>query len=379
MPIMLAFAFIAIALITPALIYGIQQNNQMMIGLVAARQMRDVTHAAKGYITMYAATIEGTATATTPATITVPMLVNTGFLPAGFGQTNPYQQTWEVQVLQPSPGDLQALVLSQGGVPIQPAEAPRIGAEEGGSGGSVQANGTAQGSFGSWQVSLTDYTDPGAGHVASLIDYSNGQMQSDYLYRTAVPGNPQVNTMQTNLNTGGNAVTNTGTVQFTTNPASGVIYQGEACSQTGAIGTSSNGSGQLMVCQGGVWRSAGGNPWADYNGQSAAWYDPSFPGGSFYISQTVNNGTPYVTLSDSCGTWSGPWGVGGAVYEPGGLEGGSYDGYNGCQPAAVKATLSGVVASSMFSWRTRSTGGNFPGFDIFIPWQGQPGGWVLYP
>ncbi len=282
MPIMLAFAFIAIALITPALIYGIQQNNQMMIGLVAARQMRDVTHAAKGYITTYAAAIEGTATATAPVTITVPMLVNTGFLPAGFGQTNPYQQTWEVQVLQPSPGDLQALVLSQGGVPIQPAETPRIGAEEGGSGGSVQANGTAQGSFGSWQVSLADYTNPGVGHVASLIDYSNGQLQSDYLYRTAVPGEPQLNTMQTNLDMGTNNITNAqnvsanGTLGTGTNGSlnaylnsGGVVYAGDqmelgtangaanvgwGCSPNGAIAADANGSGALMICEGGSWQ-----------------------------------------------------------------------------------------------------------------------------
>ena len=42
-------------------------------------------------------------------------------------------------------------------------------------------------------------------------------------------------------------------MQFTTNPASGVIYQGEGCGSNGAIGTNSDGSGQLMVCQGGVW------------------------------------------------------------------------------------------------------------------------------
>ncbi len=239
MPIMLIFAFVALALITPALIYGIQQNNQMMIGLVAARQMRDVTHAAKGYITTYAAQIEGTATATTPATITVPMLVNTGFLPTGFGSTNPYQQTWEVQVLQPSPGDLQALVLSQGGVAIQAAEVPRIGAEEGGSGGSVQGA-VAQGSFGSWQVSLTGYTNPGAGHVASLIDYSNGQLQSDYLYRTAVPSEPQLNTMQTNLDMGANNISNAQNVSVNND-----VTLGNPGAATG--GSSASAPGQLGV------------------------------------------------------------------------------------------------------------------------------------
>ena len=75
----------------------------------------------------------------------------------------------------------------------------------------------------------------------------------------------------------GNAVTNTGTVQFTTNPASGVIYQGEGCGSNGAIGTNSNGSGQLMVCQGGSWQPAAPPPrttstWSSgwiWNNQSA--------------------------------------------------------------------------------------------------------------
>ena len=49
-------------------------------------------------------------------------------------------------------------------------------------------------------------------------------------------------------------------MQFTTNPASGVIYQGEGCGQNGAIGTNSNGSGQLMVCQGGSWQPAAPPP-----------------------------------------------------------------------------------------------------------------------
>ena len=71
------------------------------MGTVAAKQLHQVTAAAKGYITAYAGAIEGQSTATTPATITVSMLVNTGFLPQGFQAGNPYGQTWEVQVLQP--------------------------------------------------------------------------------------------------------------------------------------------------------------------------------------------------------------------------------------------------------------------------------------
>ncbi len=213
MPIMIVFAIAAAALTIPVMVSWMRQSDQTMLGTVAARQLYAVTQAAKGYITAYAGTIEATATSTTPATITVPMLVSTGFLPQGFGAVNPYQQGWVVEVLQPSPGDLQALALSTGGQPIPPRDAPRIGAEAGSAGGTVTSAGTAQGSYDGWTVSLTNYPNPGVGHLAALIDYSNGQLQNDYLYRTAVPGQPQLNTMQTSLGMGGNDINNANNVQ----------------------------------------------------------------------------------------------------------------------------------------------------------------------
>ena len=237
MPIAILFMLVALALITPTLMHGIQQDNQLIMGTVAAKQLHQVTEAAKGYITAYAGAIEGSATATTPATITVPMLVNTGFLPQGFQAGNPYGQTWEVQVLQPQPGNLQALVLSQGGTPIQPADAPRIASEAGAEGGTIDtANNTAQGSYGSWSVSMNGYANPGAGHLAALVAYSGGQLQSDYLYRVAVPGQPQLNTMQTNLNMGSNSVNNANEV----NAQSETLAGGQPNGQPGALQIGSN-------------------------------------------------------------------------------------------------------------------------------------------
>ena len=237
MPIAILFMFVALALITPTLMRGIQQDNQLIMGTVAAKQLHQVTEAAKGYITAYAGAIEGSATATTPATITVPMLVNTGFLPQGFQQINPYGQTWEVQVLQPQPGNLQALVLSQGGTPIQLADAPRIASEAGAEGGTINtSNNTAQGSYGGWSVSMNGYANPGAGHLAALVAYSGSQLQSDYLYRVSVPGQPQLNTMQTNLNMGANSVNNANEV----NAQSETLAGGQPNGQPGALQIGSN-------------------------------------------------------------------------------------------------------------------------------------------
>ncbi len=221
MPIAILFMFVALAIITPVLIHGMQQNNQLILGTVTARQMHQVTKAAQDYITAYATNIEASSTATSPATITIPMLESTGFLPSGFQATNPYGQTWEVQVLQPNPGQLQALVLSIGGQTIAPADGPRIGAEAGSRGGTVTASGTAQGSYAGWQVSLTNYTNPGVGHLASLLYFNNGSLENDYLYRVSVPGQPQLNMMSTALNMGANDINNAQDVNVNQNIVAG--------------------------------------------------------------------------------------------------------------------------------------------------------------
>lgn len=199
-----------------------------------------------------------------PQTIPLSALVTTGYLPAGTSAVDAYDQTWQISFYQPAANDIDALINVTGGRPVHPDMLPELAAEIGQRGG-FQPNsgnglynadvGDAVGAFGGWKVPVASFgLAPQPGTPAALVYFNSGTVSSTYLYRVAVPGNPQVNTMQTNLNTGGNAVTNTGTVQFTTNPASGVIYQGEGCGQNGAIGTNSNGSGQLMVCQGGSWQ-----------------------------------------------------------------------------------------------------------------------------
>ena len=127
--------------------------------------------------------------------------------------------------------------MSQGGTPIQPADAPRIASEAGAEGGTINtANNTAQGSYGGWSVSMNGYANPGAGHLAALVAYSGGQLQSDYLYRVAVPGQPQLNTMQTNLNMGNNNVQNANNVQANTAQLAG----GQPNGQPGALQIGSN-------------------------------------------------------------------------------------------------------------------------------------------
>ena len=180
--------------------------------------------------------MEANSSATSPATITVSMLQNTGYLPNAFGATDPYGQTWQVQVLQPAPGQLQALVLTQGGTQIGQTQAPMIAAQAGAQGGFVPYNGQygtlnssiAQGAYSGWQVSLSNYANPGPGHLAALLYFNNGNLQNDYLYRVAVPGQPQLNTMQTNLNMGNNSVNNANEVNAQSETLAGGTPNGQA-------------------------------------------------------------------------------------------------------------------------------------------------------
>lgn len=296
MPIALLFMFAALAIITPTLMSGVQQDNQLIIGTVAAKQLHQITDAAKGYITSYAANIETQATSSTPAVITVADLENTGFLPQGFNTVNPYGQTWEVEVLQPTNGNLDALVLSVGGQPIPPADAPRIASESGAAGGIVQANNTAQGAYGGWTVPMAGYTNPGTGHLAGLIGYSNGQLQSDYLYRVAVPGQPQLNTMQTNLDMGANNINNVQNVnvnQDVTLGNPGAATGGYAASAPGQLGVDEPaGQGFPSGWGGGI------HTWDIYaNGSFAAGVDGSI--GAIMNDRGGDGGQVYVNSQNS--------------------------------------------------------------------------------
>lgn len=229
-----------------------------------------------------------TSTSGGPQTIPISALITTGYLPASFSAMNAYGQTWQVSFYQPAANDLDVLVNATGG-PLQDQAtlaglAGQMGARGGfqpdaGPGLYLADVGDAVGAYGGWTIPVADFGIPAQpGTPAAFLYYNSGTLSSTYLYRVAVPGNPQVNTMQTNLNAGSNNVTNAGTVQFSTTPSVGTIVQGAPCAPNGEIGTDSSGSGNLEVCQGGTWQptatttqdwqsgwvSAGTLGWYDY-------------------------------------------------------------------------------------------------------------------
>ena len=231
------------------------KNNQDNISAAAIAEHQTVFNTAvEAYVKQNSAALQSVATATTPATITVAMLQAPGvdLLPVGFNATNLYGQTWQAQVLEPSAGNLQVLSYSVGGEALPDAKASKIASLVKPVGGFIPTNDSglysqgsamAQGSFGKWTAPTANYSNISGGHLATLITLNNGQLGGNYLYRNAIPGQPQLNQMNTPL------------------LMESVQTVGVACSKNGAI--AQDGTGVVLSCQSGTWQQQGSAYWKD--------------------------------------------------------------------------------------------------------------------
>ncbi len=202
----------------------------------SAEHQKTVSDAAVRYIKDHYAALLDAAGPTTPATVTVPMLKRTGYLPTSFADQNPFGQDYKILVLRPTEQKLESLIVSIGGEPIPEMSIRRIAQLIGAHGGfisSIDAT-KVQGSYGGWQVSLSSYGEsPGAGHLATALFFEDGALISDYLYRSAVGGYPELNRMNTAIDMAGNDINNGGQVNATTMNATGSITAGGNISATG--------------------------------------------------------------------------------------------------------------------------------------------------
>ena len=89
------------AMVTAGVARLIDQYQEDTKSAITAQHLATIGNAAQQYIKDNYATVQANATATSPALITVPMLIGTGYLPAGFSSTNNYNQTACVLVLEP--------------------------------------------------------------------------------------------------------------------------------------------------------------------------------------------------------------------------------------------------------------------------------------
>ncbi|WP_053764626.1 shufflon system plasmid conjugative transfer pilus tip adhesin PilV [Leptospirillum ferriphilum] len=213
-------------LIATTVPWWIQQQHRQMMDQTTSQEIRQVATALSGYMQTYASNIESVATATKPAVIPVSALVSTGFLPTGTNSVNPYGQTIVGEVLQPTPGYLVGAVVTQGGTAPAGSHLNQLATLIGAQGGFVPTSDMSalpgicgtncfQGAGGGWQATFAQYPFTGVsqGSLIALQSYNANNLPQDFLYRSQVPGQPQANTMDTNVNMNGNNLNNAGTVQ----------------------------------------------------------------------------------------------------------------------------------------------------------------------
>ncbi|MGE4538392.1 MAG: shufflon system plasmid conjugative transfer pilus tip adhesin PilV [Desulfovibrio sp.] len=197
----------------------------------AADQLVAVTKAAAAYIRKHQTDLLTQTTATSGATIGTDPLVTEGFLEAGFQGHNVWGQTYQIAFRQPSSNTLQAVVLTTGGrgqdakdVRFATSVVPSAAAMAGGAGGFVptgdipdQPSSSLRGAFGGWTLNLASIgiTSPGPGHLGALSTFDSSSLGQDFLYRVAVPGHPELNQMQTELDMTDHAIRNIYETQFT--------------------------------------------------------------------------------------------------------------------------------------------------------------------
>lgn len=224
---------------------------------VIADQLKRTGDAARAYIKDNYATIAATATTSSPYQITAAMLTAGGYLPTSSVSRNGYGQDVCTLVLQPSANKLQAMVVTEGGTTVDDLTLGDIVKLTGSSSGAILSSAPTviSGAMGGWSIpvatwhnkvnnlgKLCDGTTAGnvqvtIGHPALALWFEDGSYQSNALYRDAVPGQPQLNTMNTPL------IMNSAQTS------------GGACTTNGAI--AQDGAGGILSCQSSVWTAPG--------------------------------------------------------------------------------------------------------------------------
>lgn len=236
-------------------------------GTQAAYYQSQVSAAAAKYISANNQALQTAApTAGTVVAVSIADLKAAKLLSNMLSGTNAYGQTPCVLVRQPDPsghpGQFDALVINTGGEPIPDRDIAAVAMNAGIGGGYISAAnpGVARGA--SWSISTSAYrsvacggasalTGGGAdgGHLVSSLFYDGpGQLSTDFLYRNAVPGRPELNRMNTPVRLAGAGLATAGASCLN---AAGVA---EA-----AIAIDSATRNFLSCSSGGVW--TGGSQW----------------------------------------------------------------------------------------------------------------------
>jgi prepilin-type N-terminal cleavage/methylation domain-containing protein len=240
----------------------------------------------------------------TQLTVKLADLQGAGLLPANFALTNVYGQTPCMLLNKPDPtkGQIDALIVTEGGTDIPEADISYLAANAGAGGGAItydipgdSASGiVARGVYGGWQLNAGQLglftanncsgTPAGLWHLASSLFYgSGGAAQNEFLYRKQVAGNPGINQMDAPIGMAVNALKTVGDLCSTAQIAMDAV--------TGNLLTCDLGAGKFTGPANTSWKA----PQANY---AAITTMPSNQG-DVYVA--MDNGRAY--MSDGGGGW----------------------------------------------------------------------------
>jgi hypothetical protein len=222
-------ALLIAAILIPALYNVWDSGHTLSQQRLAADHLKMVTMAASEYVRKHDETLRSSTTASSGPSVSVPDFINENLLHQGFASHNVWGQTYQVYFRQPQADELQAIVLTTGGrtnnsAKFETVVVPSAAVLAGGSAGFVpngdvpgQSAGTLHGAGGGWVLNLgaLGISSPGPGHLGALATFDSSALGQDFLYRVAVPGHPELNAMQTELDMTGHAVRGVAELQFT--------------------------------------------------------------------------------------------------------------------------------------------------------------------
>lgn len=196
----------------------------------AAQHMQQVADAADRYVKDHFAAILAASTAAAGPQYTIDSLIAEDFLPDGFSETNIWGQDYVIYVRSPRANTLNTYIITYNGREYEadgadswatvtvPAAAMLID----GAGGFVPApvNGESDdflvGAAGGYRINLATVgiPEPGAGHLGYYSTFDESNIGSDFLYRNEVPGHPEYNQMNADLDMTRHVIEQAGGVRF---------------------------------------------------------------------------------------------------------------------------------------------------------------------
>lgn len=222
-------AVVTLIIMLPVLLHWMDAGLISQQQRVISTHLITVTRAARQYVNKHQDTLLSRSSVASGPTVSINDLITDGFLNEGFSPRNAWLQDYQIHVRQPHTGTLQAIILTTGGrvnesPKFQNMVVPGAAALVGGAGGYI-SSGLVEGQTANlligaghgWTLDLSSVgiASPGAGHLGAVSSYDSSALGQDFLYRIHVPGQPELNAMQTALDMTEHTVNNVSSLQFT--------------------------------------------------------------------------------------------------------------------------------------------------------------------